>query len=206
MNANVPDLVVVDTCVLLSNALRWLVVQLGVQHCFRPLWSPVIADEWHRNAMRIWEIDADQATARWNDLQKKFPDACLDQTDAFKTGLKYSDPKDWHVIAAARAALAYQPSATVAVLTRNIKDFNRSELRRIGLSLYDPDQFLVRCLWSYPDIVMKVLAHLPDAMHVEDKPVESLADVLRRERLFRLNRVVVLPGFGAPVSCNQEAR
>lgn len=206
MSTNVPELVVVDTCVLLSNALRWLVVRLGRQRCFRPFWSPVIADEWCRNAMRIWDIDAPGAADRWNALQREFPGACLDRIAVFKEGLKYSDPKDWHVIAAARAALARQPGTRVAVLTRNIKDFNRSELRRMGLGLCDPDQFLVHCLWAYPDIVTDALTCLPDALHVQDKPVEPLADILRRERLFRLNRVVVLPGFGAPVSCNQEGR
>jgi hypothetical protein len=203
MNANVPDLVAVDTCVLLSNALRWLVTRLGGQRCFRPFWSPVIADEWRRNAMRIWGIDASDAADRWNALQREFPDACLDPIAAFKEGLKYSDPKDWHVIAAARAALAHRPGARVAVLTRNMKDFNRPELRRIGLGLYDPDQFLVHCLWAYPDFVTQALACLPGALHAPGRPVEPLADILRRERLFRLNRVIALPDFGAPARAGE---
>src|SRR3546814_7980339 len=42
--------------------------------------------------------------------------------------------RSWHVIAAGRAALAAKPDARVAVLTRNLKDFNRSELRHLGRS------------------------------------------------------------------------
>src|SRR3546814_10873146 len=52
-NHDLPDMVVLDTCVLMSNALRWLLLRLGSHGCFCPVWSPIIADEWRRNAARI---------------------------------------------------------------------------------------------------------------------------------------------------------
>src|SRR3546814_16025370 len=57
----------------------------------------------------------------------------------------FRSPKDWHVVAAGRSVLARQPQANVAIVTRNIRDFNRSELRGVGLDLLDPDQMLLRC-------------------------------------------------------------
>lgn len=199
-NHDLPDMVVLDTCVLMSNALRWLLLSLGSHGCFRPVWSPVIADEWRRNAARIWGIDQAEVHARWDALQRAFPDASQGDIAQFKAGLVRSDPKDWHVIAAGRAALAARPDARVAVLTRNLKDFNRSELRRLGLGLFEPDRFLVECLWRHPDLVTDLLACLPGEVGAG-----PLAEVLKRERLFRLNRVILLPDHGDPDRMEQGA-
>src|SRR3546814_486904 len=113
--------------------------------------------------------------------------------------------RSWHVIAAGRAALAAKPDARVAVLTRNLKDFNRSELRRLGLGLFDPDRFLVECLWRYPGLMTDLLACLPSEVAVAGRPAASLAAVLKRERLFRLNRVIVLENHGDPLRMERGA-
>jgi len=204
-NDDLPDTVVLDTCVLLSNPLRWLLLRLGAQQCFRPVWSPVIGDEWRRNAGRAWGLDPADARARWDALQQLFPDASQEGIEPFKAGIARSDPKDWHVIAAGRAALALRPAARVAVLTRNIKDFNRAELRRLGLGLFDPDRFLARCLWRYPALLAALLDEMPQAAAAAGRPVEPLDAVLRRERLFRVNRLLALPDYGMPAAPRRDA-
>src|SRR5690606_1334490 len=99
-----------------------------------------------RNAARLWHVSAQDIDAQWRALQEAFPEANRGDVSAYKEGLRRSDPKDWHVIAAARAVQASQADAEVAVVTRNIKDFNRTEMRSMGLALFDPDQLLVMCL------------------------------------------------------------
>src|SRR3546814_3634357 len=86
--------------------------------------------------------------------------------------------KDWHVIAAGRAALAAKPDARVAVQTRNLKDFNRSELRHLGLGLFEPDRFLVECLWRYPDLMTDLLACLPHEAR-SDEHTSELQSLMR---------------------------
>jgi len=184
-----PDIVVLDTCVLISSVLRRLLLRLADQACFRPAWSDVIGQEWRRNAARLWDAPAEDVARQWAELQQAFPLADQGDVAAFKQGLRHSDPKDWHVIAAARAVLAGQPGASVAVVTRNVRDFNRSELRRLGLALLDPDQLLVRCWASRADSVRAAFAQIEQELVLEGKPVEPLEVVLKRERLFRLNKL-----------------
>ena len=47
---SLPDVVVLDTCVLISNVLRRMLLRLATEGCFRVAWSSVIGDEWCRNA------------------------------------------------------------------------------------------------------------------------------------------------------------
>ena len=60
----------------------------------------------------------------------------------FETVLKHTDRKDKHVAATGIAAVASTQANPVSILTWNIKDFSRSELRRQQLGLIDPDRLL----------------------------------------------------------------
>lgn len=191
MNKRVPDILVMDTCVLISNVLRRGVLHLARQACFRPVWSEVIGDEWRRNAARLWGVPDRDVQAQWQELQDAFPEADQGSVEAYKAGLRRSDPKDWHVVAAGRAAQARWPGLEASILTRNIRDFNRSELRGMGLGLLDPDEFMLRCWQQYPDATHGLLAALPGYALAPDKELEPLDAILRRERLFRINKLVV---------------
>lgn len=184
-----PNVLVLDTCILLSNVLRQICLHLAGQGCFALAWSEVIGDEWRRNAARLWDVPAEDIDAQWRALQEAFPDADLGDVTAFKQGLQRSDPKDWHVIAAARAVQARQAGAEVAVVTRNIKDFNRSEMRAMGLGLLDPDQLLVLCQKQFPQHIPALLVALPEFALSPRRERETAAVILKRERLFRFNRM-----------------
>lgn len=183
-----PAVVLLDTCVLISNVLRRLLLHLAAQGCLRPAWSRVIGEEWRRNAARLWGVPADEVAAQWQALQLDFPQADLGEVEAFKEGLRYSDPKDWHVVAAARAALARWPGQPTAVLTRNLKDFDRRELRGLGLQLYDPDHYLELCWGAYREPLRCALERLAqDLAQIEGAP--PLDEVLGRESLYRLRKL-----------------
>lgn len=183
-----PAVVLLDTCVLISNVLRRLLLHLAEQGCLRPAWSRVIGEEWRRNAARLWGVPADEVAAQWQALQLDFPQADLGEVEAFKEGLRYSDPKDWHVVAAGRAALARWPGQPTAVLTRNLKDFDRRELRGLGLQLYDPDRYLEQCWAAHGEPLRCALSLLAqDLAQIEGAP--PLDDVLGRESLYRLRKL-----------------
>lgn len=188
-SASLPQLLVLDTCVLLSNLLRRWLLSLAQQGVFQPVWSPIIADEWQRNAAKIWDVAALDIQQQWQQLNHEFPDADQGDVQAYKVGLLRSDPKDWHVIAAARAVMANAPAATVGILTRNTKDFNRSELRSLGISLFDPDTFFVRCWDLYPEKLIALIQDMAVYAQSINQPVVAVDVVLKRERLFRLNRL-----------------
>lgn len=185
-----PQRVVLDTCVLISTILKNLLLRLAQSGMFEPVWADYIGQEWRRNASRVWAVSEQDIAAHWQDMQSTYPRADMGIVSEFETGLSKSDPKDWHVIAAGRAALALYPGQSVCILTRNLRDFNRSELRLLGLSLFDPDQFLAKCYELDPDLLMQLLALIPDDAVKIDRPREPLETVLKRERLFRLNSLI----------------
>ncbi|MCQ9616876.1 PIN domain-containing protein [Paenalcaligenes niemegkensis] len=185
-----PGLVLVlDACVLISNVLRHLCLGLAREGIFMPAWSAIIGDEWARNASRLWQVPVSDLHKDWSDWQHEFPLADQADVQTYKVGLKYSDPKDWHVIAAARAAQVAFPGCNVHILTKNVKDFNRSELKRLGLSLLLLDAFLDGILAGRDaPVMMRLLADMPGALKAPDKPPLTVEELLKRERLFCLNR------------------
>jgi hypothetical protein len=171
-------------------------MRLAQRNLFRVVWSPVIGDEWRRTAERLWAVPGADIHAQWHELQCQFPEADQGDVSAHKAGLKYSDPKDWHVIATARAVQSRHPGASAGILTRNVKDFNRSELRRLGIQRWEPDAFLALCFQQHGQLMLEALAGLLG----ENKAArhdEPLAQMLKRERLFRLNRLIAIASENA---------
>ena len=185
----VPDVLVMDTCVLISSMLRALLLNMARSGWFTPVWSPIIGDEWRRTAARLWQTPADDIALQWDALQEDFPDADMGDISSYKAGLHRSDRKDWHIIAAGRAAIIRYPGSTVAIVTRNIKDFHRAELRSLGLYLFDPDQLMTRFWSSDAHHVRRQLTELSGDVLVPGRDPETLEVLLKRERLFRLNRL-----------------
>jgi len=190
--ARPPLWLVLDACVLMSSILRPLLLEMAQAGWFRPVWSERIGLEWRRNAARIWGVAPEVLEAEWQAMCRRFPQADAGEVSAYETGLHYSDPKDRHVIAAglaSRARAGLQIAPQVRVLTWNLKDFNRSELRRQDLTVWDPDRQLAA--WAAQDRLRMLasLATVPAHARALGRD-EPLSTTLRRERLFRTGRLL----------------
>ncbi len=186
--ARAPLAVVLDACVLMSSVLRPLLLDLADAGCFQPVWSARIGDEWRRNAARIWQVDPAVLETEWNAMNQRFPTADAGDVTAYEAVLRYCDPKDRHVAAAGLAyrARAAATPAGVRVLTWNLKDFDRSELRRAGMEVRDPDRQLYEWWEADAELLQAPMARVPIYTAALGRPDEPLAATLRRERLFRL--------------------
>lgn len=184
--------VVLDACVLMSGVLRPALLQLAAAGRFLPLWSERIGQEWQRNAARLWDIPAELLQQEWLAMQQAFPAADAGDTTLYEAGLRYSDRKDHHVIAAGlagRARSGAQLTPEVTVLTWNLKDFNRSELKRQGLNVCDPDRLLCRWWQDDPALIFETMtATLRQLAEDGRARTGTLPEVLRKERLYRLAR------------------
>src|SRR5690606_3495851 len=96
----------------------------------------------------------------WELMQARFPGAMAHEIDTYKQGLRYSDAKDWHVIAAAREMRERHPDSTVEILTLNLKDFHRSELRKLGLSALPTDRKLASWWPAHKERIAEIIAEL----------------------------------------------
>lgn len=180
------EVVVLDTCVLISNVLRFLSLGLAQAGVFQPVWSPQIREEWLRNASRLWEVERSALEFDWARWEQQFPLADQGIVHNYQEGLRYSDPKDWHVIAAARAAQQRFPNQPVSILTKNTKDFNRSELRRFHIERKAPDAFFCELWPRAQEVFLALLEQMPVAVRSPDKAQLSVEALLKRERLFEL--------------------
>ena len=201
MCSSTPPFVVLDACVLMSTVQRQLLLRVADQGVFLPVWTERIGEEWRRNAARLWQIPPDTLMAQWDAMNQRFPDALEINTAPYEVGLRYSDPKDFHVIAAglarrARCGLQYPPA--VRVMTWNLKDFNRSELRRLGLDAYSPDHLLSGWWSTAASCLRAALQAVPADVAALGRPPEALAETLHRERLYRLRRLAADPVAAAP--------
>ncbi|KOF54225.1 hypothetical protein AD428_08490 [Achromobacter sp. DMS1] len=189
----IPPFIVIDACVLMSGILRRLLLRLAQAGVYAPVWTDRIGEEWRRNAARLWEIPPAVLEEQWQDMNARFPQAREADTQAYEAGLRYSDPKDFHVIAAGlarRARCGLQQPPAVQVLTWNLKDFNRSELRRQGLDVFNPDRMLSRWWEEGADRMREALAAVPDDYVALGREPEPLAATLHRERLYRLKNLL----------------
>lgn len=185
------ECVVLDTCILISNVLRFLSLGLAQAGYFQPVWSLSIREEWLRNASRLWQVDRAQLELDWEKWEQLFPLANQGLVHGFQEGLFYSDPKDWHVIAAARAAQVSFNHTPTSILTKNSKDFNRSELKRLDITRWTPDAFFCH-LWPQAHATFQLLLEqLPQAVRAPDKEPLSVDLLLKRERLFDLAKLCV---------------
>lgn len=184
--------VVLDACVLMSTMLRQLLLRVAREGVFQPVWTERIGEEWRRNAARLWGAPREILDGLWQDMNQAFPGAMERDTQAYEAGLRYSDAKDFHVIAAGlarRARCGLQRTPAVQVMTWNLKDFNRSELRRQGLDVFSPDVMLARWWPAAEPALRSALAPVEQDYVALGREPLALAAILHRERLYRLARL-----------------
>lgn len=183
-------ILVLDACVMMSGLQRRLMLALGACGIFQPAWSERIGDEWKRNARRIWDIPAENLQADWDTMQSAFPGAMAHEIERYEQGLRYSDPRDWHVIAVAREMRERHPDSPVEILTLNLKDFNRPELRRLGLSALTPDRKLAAWWPAHETHIRREIAELDAADPSPGRTRLPMRERLSRERLLLLGRLL----------------
>ncbi|CAM3883557.1 PIN domain-containing protein [Bordetella tumulicola] len=173
-------------------------LHLAARGIYQPVWSERIGEEWRRNAGRLWAIPVDVLETQWAEMNERFPHAAQDDLQVYESGLRYSDPKDFHVIAAGlarRARCGLQQPPQVLVATWNLKDFNRSELRRQGLDVFNPDRLLSQWWQEDADLLRESIRAVPTDYIALGRDPEPLAATLHRERLYRLKALVARDGI-----------
>ena len=187
-----PPFIVLDACVLMSTVLRQLLLRVAGLGVFQPVWTEYIGEEWRRNAARLWGAPREILDGLWLDMNRAFPSAMEGDTQAYEAGLRYSDAKDFHVIAAGlarRARCGLQRVPAVQVMTWNLKDFNRSELRRQRLDVFSPDVMLARWWQAGAPAMQAALAPVErDYVALGREPL-ALGAILHKERLYRLAKL-----------------
>jgi hypothetical protein len=178
---------VLDACVLMSGLLRPLLLNLAHAGLLMPLWTDKIGQEWQRNAARLWPIEPELLKNEWQLMQEQFPHSNMGDVTEFEADLRHTDRKDKHVAAAGIAGVAKQVAQPISVLTWNLKDFSRSELRKQQLGLIDPDRLLSQWWSSQSSLLQQHIdATVEELFSTGRRQPEPVVAMLKRDRLFRL--------------------
>ncbi|MGJ3263858.1 MAG: hypothetical protein ACFE0R_11545 [Salinarimonas sp.] len=139
--------VVLDACVLLPPQQRNLLLQLAFEELFEACWTDRIIEEWLRNV----DVAEDRVRCEHRTLplmRRAFPKATLPAVGDAEIGT--TDVKDRHV---AQAALSVVPCT---LLSWNLRDFDGSALRQLGVEVRSPDDFLCRLYDTNPALVVDI--------------------------------------------------
>lgn len=161
-----------DSCVLVPNALCDTLLRLAERDFYRPLWSRRILDETHWALRRVHPDLPDERLVRRLDIMNAtFEDAMVEGWEPVTAGLDLPDDDDRHVLAA-----AIQGGAQV-IVTFNTKDFPADRLAPSGVAASHPDEFLLDQLDLHPGLVVQVLTEQAVALR---NPPSDLAGVVNR--------------------------
>jgi predicted nucleic acid-binding protein len=131
--------VLLDACVLVPQRLSSLLLTLAEEGLFEPRWSDRILAETERALVDKLRIPRDRAVRRLTAMREAFPEAAVYGFEPLQDGLT-CHPKDRHVLAAAIAAGAE------TLVTANVKDFPGASCRPHGVTVSDPDLFLLELM------------------------------------------------------------
>lgn len=161
-----------DSCVLVPNALCDSLLRFAEAGFYRPLWSERILDEVFGAVCAIHpEIDPTMVRRRLDAMSAAFADADVIGWEPIAAGLDLPDPDDRHVLAAAIAGSAQ------SLVTFNLKDFPVEPLTPTGIEARHPDEFLLDQLDLFPSVALEVLINQAADMH---NPPSDLAGLLNR--------------------------
>lgn len=168
--AGLPDIVVLDACVLYPASLRDFLLCLAEQGCLRPAWSSDIVDEFVRNILADRpDLDRRQLRRTVDAMNAAFPEALAKGYEHVIATLTLPDVDDRHVLAAAIKAKA------TTIVTLNLKDFPASELAKHRVVAIHPDAFVVGLMKTDPTIVERAFA--AQRRSLKNPPV-SVVDLL----------------------------
>lgn len=178
---------VLDACILMSGLLRPLLLNLAHAGLLVPLWTDKIGQEWQRNAARLWPIEPELLKKEWQLMQEQFPHSNMGDVTEFEADLRHTDRKDKHVAATGIAGVAKRVAQPISVLTWNLKDFSRSELRKQQLGLIDPDRLLSQWWTTQSSLLQQHIdVTVQELFSTGRRQPEPVVVMLKRDRLFRL--------------------
>jgi predicted nucleic acid-binding protein len=175
---------VLDACVLFPTILRELLEGAAAAGLYEPLVSERILGEWVRATDRLGPGARATADAEAVAFRHRFPQALVPPAPDLELRLSLPDPADVHVLASAISAGA------AAIVTFNAADFPQRALAPHGITRRDPDEFLWELHSAAPDLVAAIAESVHSKAETLSGRQQSLGDLLRRGRLFRLARAL----------------
>lgn len=182
--------VVLDACVLYPAAQRDLFMWLAAGGAIHAHWTNEIHDEWMRNVEHDYGVDRSVLDRVRRLMDRAAGDALIGRYRQHERLFPKTSTKDRHVAAAAVAARKHSGADIVAIITWNLKDFDRRELAAAGVIAENPDVFLCRLFADSPDNAVVAFIRMRDNLRNPPKTTRECADTLAAQDLKKFARLI----------------
>lgn len=135
-----PPVIVLDACVLYPAAQRDLFMWLAAGGAIHAHWTNKIHDEWMRNIEHDYGVDRSVLDRVRKLMDRAAGDALIGRYRQHERLFPKTNAKDRHVAAAAVAARQHSGADIIAIITWNLKDFDRRELAAAGVVAENPER------------------------------------------------------------------
>lgn len=167
-----------DACVLYPAPLRDLLLELAVSDLYRAKWSNAVHEEWISALLKNRRDLTRDRLERTRDLMNAHTrDALVMNFERLINDVELPDARDRHVLAAAITGRAD------LIVTINLKDFPADRLRRWGIGVQHPDEFLVRQFQAAQPAFLRALRTTRLRLRNPPKSAEEYLDTLRAQGL-----------------------
>lgn len=167
----------IDANVFMSSWTLDPILSTADAGLFEPAWSKEVLMEYKHAAAECGrERTAQKIIA---DASRQYPSACITGWEHRVEGIGLPDPDDRHVVAA-----ALEGSCDL-IVTFNVRDFPRKEMRELGLEIVHPDELLVGFAEDEPESMLEVMRDLVNEKERPPRTMRQEIEGLRRCRLVR---------------------
>jgi hypothetical protein len=169
----VPEVVVLDACVLYPLPLRDTLLRAARQNLYAVRWSKRILDEVARNLIKDQRASPEQTVNLIDAMTRAFEDAEIPEAEiAALEPEMTNEPADRHVLAAAVAS-----DDANAIVTANLRHFPAAACAPFRIEVIHPDVFLC-------DLYERAPTRVRDALDQQaadlSRPPMTVDDVLER--------------------------
>lgn len=138
---------ILDACVIYPAMLRDILVRLSVKGLYRAKWSEMIHEEWIRSVADTLGKDPVALRNTADLMNRAVLDCLIEDFDSIRVEIDLPDEDDRHVVQAAVRG------RVDVIVTKNERDFPRSELEKLGILVEHPDTFVCHLLDLFPNEV-----------------------------------------------------
>lgn len=142
-----------DANVLFPAAVRDILLHFADVNLFQPKWTNEINKEWIESLIhKSSHFTKAKLIRTRNQMNIAFPDANITQYESLISDLSLPDKNDLHILAAAIKG------KVDAIVTFNIKDFPATIVKKFGIEVIHPDEFVENLILNNKSKAIKAFA------------------------------------------------
>ncbi len=176
--------ILLDTCVLIPNPIRGILLGLAEFDLFFPLWSEKIFEEWEFFVSKHTDTCVDRTKIEILLMKSKWKSSLVPRDFSLENSIVLPDINDVHVLASAVTGKAQ------FLLTNNLKDFPPRILARFNLIPRNVDSLLFEFFCEFPEVFIPIIQKVFETSQQQDCKFYTKRSFLKRHGLHRLAKIM----------------